>query len=38
LMFEEITVHSPPGLYIDNLTAIILRPLTGSDHGDETYA
>jgi serine/threonine protein phosphatase PrpC len=38
LLFDQITAHPPPGLHIDNLTAIMLRPLPASEHGDETYA
>lgn len=38
LLFEEITLHPPADLHVDNLTAIILRPLAEADHGDETYA
>jgi serine/threonine protein phosphatase PrpC len=42
LLFEEISSQPPPGLHIDNLTAIVLRPLAdfhpGADPGDETYA
>jgi serine/threonine protein phosphatase PrpC len=38
LLFDEIISHPPPGLHIDNLTAIVLRPLAQPDHGDETYA
>jgi hypothetical protein len=38
LLFDAIISHPPPGLHIDNLTAIVLRPLAESDHGDETYA
>jgi serine/threonine protein phosphatase PrpC len=38
LLFEEISSTPPPGLHIDNLTAIVLRPVAHSDPGDETYA
>jgi serine/threonine protein phosphatase PrpC len=42
LLFEEISSKPPPDLHIDNLTAIVLRPLadlpTAADPGDETYA
>jgi serine/threonine protein phosphatase PrpC len=42
LLFEEISSKPPPGLHIDNLTAIVLRPVADSspvaDPGDETYA
>ena len=38
LLFAEMTSNPPPGLHIDNLTAIVLRPVAHSDPGDETYA
>jgi serine/threonine protein phosphatase PrpC len=38
LLFAEMTSNPPPGLHIDNLTAIVLRPFAHSDPGDETYA
>jgi hypothetical protein len=38
LLFDEFSANPPPGLHIDNLTAIVLRPLAGPDHADETYA
>jgi serine/threonine protein phosphatase PrpC len=38
LLFEEICANPPPGLHIDNLTAIVLRPLADPDPADETYA
>jgi serine/threonine protein phosphatase PrpC len=38
LLFDQICGHPPPGLHIDNLTAIVLRPLPASGHEDETYA
>jgi serine/threonine protein phosphatase PrpC len=38
LLFAEIGAHPPPGLHIDNLTAIVLRPLADADPADETYA
>jgi serine/threonine protein phosphatase PrpC len=38
LLFDEITHRPPPGLHIDNLTAILLRPVAHPDTADETYA
>jgi serine/threonine protein phosphatase PrpC len=38
LLFDEITKRPPPGLHIDNLTAILLRPIADPDPADETYA
>jgi serine/threonine protein phosphatase PrpC len=38
LLFEEITARPPPALHLDNLTAIVLRPLAAADPADETYA
>jgi serine/threonine protein phosphatase PrpC len=38
LLFDELAIRPPAGLHIDNLTAIVLRPLSEADHGDETYA
>jgi serine/threonine protein phosphatase PrpC len=42
LLFEEMCSRPPPGLHIDNLTAIVLRPVAhfppGADAGDESYA
>jgi serine/threonine protein phosphatase PrpC len=38
LLFDEITSCPPPALHIDNLTAIVLRPLVGVDIADNTYA
>lgn len=38
LLFDEMGQRPPPGLHIDNLTAIVLRPMPDPDHGDETYA
>lgn len=39
LLFNEMGDHPPPGLHIDNLTAIVLRPVPDGDPGgDETYA
>jgi serine/threonine protein phosphatase PrpC len=38
MLFDQISGHPPPGLHIDNLTAIVLRPLPDSGHEDETYA
>jgi serine/threonine protein phosphatase PrpC len=38
LLFDEMAIRPPAGLHIDNLTAIVLRPLSEADHGDETYA
>jgi serine/threonine protein phosphatase PrpC len=38
LLFAEIGAHPPPSLHIDNLTAIVLRPLADPDPADETYA
>jgi serine/threonine protein phosphatase PrpC len=42
LLFEEIGSKPPPGLHIDNLTAIVLRlapdAAADADPGDETYA
>jgi serine/threonine protein phosphatase PrpC len=38
LLFDEMSAHPPPGLHIDNLTAIVLRPVIDADPGDETYA
>lgn len=42
LLFEEINSRPPPGLHIDNITAIVLRPVLESapeaDPGDDTYA
>jgi serine/threonine protein phosphatase PrpC len=38
LLFDQISRHPPPGLHIDNLTAIVLRPLAQPDQEDETYA
>jgi serine/threonine protein phosphatase PrpC len=37
LLFDEITTRPPPALHIDNLTAIVLRPLV-EDVADNTYA
>jgi serine/threonine protein phosphatase PrpC len=37
-LFHEISNRPPPGLHIDNLTAILLRPLGDPDPADETYA
>lgn len=37
-LFEEMSSNPPPGLHIDNLTAIVLRPVAHADPGDETYA
>jgi serine/threonine protein phosphatase PrpC len=31
LLFDEITMRPPPGLHIDNLTAILLRPIPDPD-------
>lgn len=38
ILFSEMSTRPPPGLHIDNLTAIVLRPVVQSDPGDETYA
>jgi serine/threonine protein phosphatase PrpC len=38
LLFDEMGMRPPPGLHIDNLTAIVLRPSAETDPGDETYA
>ncbi|WLI90934.1 protein phosphatase 2C domain-containing protein [Massilia sp. R2A-15] len=38
LLFDAIRTTPPPGLHIDNLTAIVLRPLADPDPEDETYA
>ncbi len=38
LLFDEMTMRPPPALHLDNLTAIVLRPLAGADPTDETYA
>jgi serine/threonine protein phosphatase PrpC len=39
LLFDEMRDHPPSGLYIDNLTAIMLRPVpVAYQGGDETYA
>jgi serine/threonine protein phosphatase PrpC len=38
LLFDEMRANPPSGLHIDNLTAIVLRPLADADLGDETYA
>lgn len=38
LLFGAICTTPPPGLHIDNLTAIMLRPLADPDPADETYA
>ena len=38
LLFDEICADPPPGLHIDNLTAIMLRPIADPDPADETYA
>ena len=36
ILFDELSTHPPPALHIDNLTAIILRPVAGADLGEET--
>jgi serine/threonine protein phosphatase PrpC len=38
LLFDEMTCRPPPALHIDNLTAIVLRPLADVDIADNTYA
>lgn len=38
LLFDEISATPPPDLHIDNLTAIVLRPVADADPADETYA
>ncbi len=38
LLFEEMTKRPPPALHIDNLTAIVLRPIAEQDVADDTYA
>ncbi|MES2759778.1 MAG: protein phosphatase [Pseudomonadota bacterium] len=38
VLFDEITGRPPPALHIDNLTAIVLRPVATSDLADDTYA
>lgn len=38
LLMAEITTRPPPALHIDNLTAIVLRPLADVDIADDTYA
>jgi hypothetical protein len=38
VLFDRISRHPPPGLHLDNLTAVVLRPLADPDPGDETYA
>jgi serine/threonine protein phosphatase PrpC len=38
LLFDEMTTRPPPALHIDNLTAIVLRPIADLDVADDTYA
>ncbi|MET0858986.1 MAG: protein phosphatase [Telluria sp.] len=38
LLFDEMMTRPPPALHIDNLTAIVLRPLGDLDAADNTYA
>jgi serine/threonine protein phosphatase PrpC len=38
LLFDALCTCPPPGLHIDNITAIVLRPLADPDPADETYA
>jgi serine/threonine protein phosphatase PrpC len=38
LLFDEMSNRPPRGLHIDNLTAILLRPVGDPDPADETYA
>ncbi|WP_426176778.1 PP2C family protein-serine/threonine phosphatase [Massilia sp. TWR1-2-2] len=37
-LFDEMTTRPPPALHIDNLTAIVLRPIADQDVADDTYA